>query len=162
MRAILYPENGTSQYRLRDVLGAILPFMGEDKTNQSVSKKAQEIVAENLEALIAIAPSGKQATGTFAKYVGVGNGTIDRLRKQDAKARISTLERISARFGLEVWHMLVPGLDPLNPPRLLSRAEVERNARLEQVIGELRPPPLALPTTIPKRVAHRSRKRVTK
>ena len=131
--------------------------MGETLKNQSVRRRSEEIVAENLETLIAAAPMDKRATGTFAKYVGVGNGTIDRLRKQDAKARISTLERIATRFQLEVWQLLVPGLNLENRPRLMTDAERSIHARFQQVVDDMQAPQPTIHAS--KRVAHSRRRK---
>lgn len=141
--------------------------MGEKLLNQGLAgykKKAHEVVAENIEMLIAAVPEDRRATNKFAKYVGVGNGTIDRLRKGDAKARVSTVERIGAKFGLEVWQMLVPGLDLDNRPRVLTPKERTRHDKVQMMIGELQDEDTPLPIANsqdrqPKRVAHKRTKK---
>lgn len=143
--------------------------MGESlKQTTPRRKKPEEVVAENIEALIASAPEGAKTTLGFAKYVGVGNGTIDRLRKGDAAARVSTLATIAAKFKLDAWQLMIEGLDPATPPHLLTPSEQALYAKFESLMGDLKdrgyqPPPVEqdLPVRAEpmKRTAHRFRKR---
>jgi hypothetical protein len=54
------------------------------------------------------------ATGGVLKEAG--QGTYDRLLDETKDVGIDVLRRIAGAFGLEVWHLLVPALDPAKPP----------------------------------------------
>jgi transcriptional regulator with XRE-family HTH domain len=42
--------------------------------------------------------------------------TIGRILSMDMSPTADMLDRIAQVFGLEAWQMMVPGLDPTNPP----------------------------------------------
>jgi hypothetical protein len=55
----------------------------------------------------------------LAQDTGIGNGTAQRINEMTSDASLSTIEAVALRYGLEAWHVLVPGLDPKNPPVFL-------------------------------------------
>jgi hypothetical protein len=56
----------------------------------------------------------------------VSNGTLDRMRRATAAARIDQVELVAKAFGLEAWQLMVPSLEPRNPPVLAAATEAER------------------------------------
>lgn len=63
---------------------------------------------------------------------GVGRGTVQRIRDGEAATRLTSLNAIAEAFDIEVWQLLVPGLDPDHLPRVVAPGSVEeRLARLE-------------------------------
>lgn len=75
----------------------------------------------NVEKLRMIRGGGKRMEGAraFAKYCGVGEGTIWRIAQQGS-SDIEILDMIARKFGLQAWHLMIPGLDPIAPPVLPS------------------------------------------
>lgn len=55
----------------------------------------------------------------LAQDTSIGNGTAQRINEMTSDASLSTIEAVALRYGLEAWHVLVPGLDPKNPPVFL-------------------------------------------
>ena len=87
---------------------------------------ARHWLSENLKALMAARPT----LGTFAKITAAGgptNGTLDRIRRQTAGVSVDQTDLLAAVFGLETWQLLVPNLQPNNPPIVLGAGgETER------------------------------------
>lgn len=72
---------------------------------------------------------------------GVAQSTIGRiLADKGENARIETLERIAKAYGLQAWQLLIPGVNPKNPPMLRVAGEVEKAlyARLEDALEGLK------------------------
>jgi hypothetical protein len=86
---------------------------------------SRQVVAANLKALMASHP----ALDTFPKIVaanGPSNGTLDRIRRMTASTTIDTLDVLAKVYGLEAWQLMVPNLDPTNPPMLSHVAEAQQ------------------------------------
>jgi transcriptional regulator with XRE-family HTH domain len=90
---------------------------------KTITKTAGEILADNLQRVIA----ARQLTNKqFADLVGIGNGTIDRIRKNQVSATVTSIEQIANFLECEAWQLLVPNFNPSNPPVLTSQSETER------------------------------------
>jgi transcriptional regulator with XRE-family HTH domain len=77
------------------------------------------IVAANVQTLIDYARDRKQPFSdqkSLAKAAGVSMSTIARIRKQEAGTSVDVLESIAKCYGLQAWQLLMPNLDPTNPP----------------------------------------------
>lgn len=99
---------------------------------------SRQVLAANLKALMASHPS----LDTFTKIVEAGgpsNGTLDRMRRMTAGASIDQLDTLAKVYGLEPWQLLVPNLDPTNPPMLatISKQQLEMLERIKQAAKEL-------------------------
>lgn len=62
----------------------------------------------------------------LARECKVGPATIMRIKEQKTSVGLEVLEKLADHFGLAVWQLLVPGLDPHNPPALQPVSEAER------------------------------------
>lgn len=145
---------------------------------------AKTAIADNLTRLIELQKARGGPLSSFSKIeeateaVGhkVGRSTVQRIAKGETPAELDNLEAIARAFDLEPWQLLVPGMDPSNPPVLQTPSHMERNlyARLKQLVAEeglaayaAEPPSTprrSLPTPIPAEDAPRMplRKRATK
>lgn len=99
---------------------------------------SRQVLATNLKALMASHP----ALDTFGKIVAAGgpsNGTLDRIRRMESGASIDQLDTLAKIYGLEPWQLLVPNLDPTNPPMLaaISAKQMEMLERIKQAAKEL-------------------------
>ena len=65
--------------------------------------------------------------------VKVGRGTVQRIRDGEAQTRLSSLHAIAAAFRIEVWQLLVPGLNPSSLPRLAEGSIGELEARIARL-----------------------------
>ena len=61
----------------------------------------------------------RMSWSAFAADCKIGNGTAQRINEMTADPALSTLESIADRYGLQAWHVLLPLLDPKNPPVFL-------------------------------------------
>lgn len=68
-----------------------------------------------------------------AKACKVGRGAVQRIKERDAATRLSSLQSIAGAFGIEVWQLLTPGLDPDSLPHLTTDPDslAARLARVE-------------------------------
>lgn len=79
----------------------------------------------NLQALM-VKHWGGENLNRLARECKIGPGTASRIKEQRTSVGLDTLEKIADHFGLAVWQLLVPGLDPNNPPALQPVSPVER------------------------------------
>ena len=97
------------------------------------------VLRENLLALMKNnADEGQSALSRRSK---VAQSTIGRiLAEKGENARVETVERIANAYGLHAWQLLIPGLNPKNPPMLRVQGDVEKAlyARLEDALEGLK------------------------
>lgn len=77
----------------------------------------------------------------FARECKIGPASATRIKEAKTSVGLAVLSRIAARFELQPWHLLLPDLDPGNPPvGFLSDREKKLYERLkrghEVAIGE--------------------------
>lgn len=76
-------------------------------------------VAENIAVLQQYARDHK---GTYVDDASIATkakltpSTVGRVRKGQIATAIDTLDAIAKVYGLRAWQLLIPGLDPSNPP----------------------------------------------
>lgn len=73
---------------------------------------------DNVNRLMAASKDLKTVKQLHARS-GVSTGTIDRLRRAEAATGIDNIGAIAAAFDLQPWQLLVPDLQPTNPPVLV-------------------------------------------
>lgn len=78
---------------------------------------ALEVLAENLEAL-RIAARDLNTQPKIAKKAGFDQKTAWRIFNKVNEPTLEQLSKFAKAFGLQPWQLLVPGLDPINPPAL--------------------------------------------
>lgn len=100
------------------------------------------VLANNLAALMNYAAesesveAGPASQKALAGLTGLGRGTIQRAlgRSKDLTAvGIDTLEALARAYGLQAWELLLPGLDPRNPPIVITPAAQLLSARFKTV-----------------------------
>lgn len=93
-----------------------------------------KIVQENTEALFALAARDPEfldraSPVRLEEYIAeqkwedrVGKSTIYRMFNGEGPVGADTLELVARAFNLQAYHLLIPGLDPANPPVVLTSA----------------------------------------
>lgn len=97
-------------------------------------KTARTILSENLKALMATHP-GLDTCKAIAKAGGPSNGTVERILNSKVGASIDQLDLLANIYELEPWQLLVPGLDPTNPPILahISAQQLEMLSKIKRL-----------------------------
>lgn len=75
----------------------------------------------------------------LSKRSGVPRGTVHRIKMGSLNCRIDNLDAIAQAFELSAWHLMIPGLDPTNPPVYLSEREKALYSRMAETARELHP-----------------------
>lgn len=84
------------------------------------------VLWENICRLMGYAPGEKgPSIDAVQRRVGVGRGTVQRIKEKSAAAQLDSLTTIAAKLGVPVWKLLQP-LDELPPPasHVSARARV--------------------------------------
>jgi transcriptional regulator with XRE-family HTH domain len=101
---------------------------------------------QNLEALM-LYRYGSVNLSKLAVDCGFSQSTATRIKQQGTAVGIDRLEMIARAFGLATWQLLVPGLDPKNPPALQPVTQRERElydkimSAAKAIVAEPGPPP---------------------
>lgn len=83
----------------------------------------KKVLSENLTRLLA---TRSESRLDLSRKMGVADGSLGRIKYGTGNPTLEALEGIARFFRLEVWHLFIPNLDPLNPPKLPgSGPEVE-------------------------------------
>lgn len=88
-----------------------------------------------------LTPEGRRGINKFADWVGVANGTVDRIEKGATDPQLSHLIRIAAKYeahGIQLWHLFVAGLNPADLPAYLTSKERQFHEQAEKAYAELR------------------------
>jgi transcriptional regulator with XRE-family HTH domain len=94
-------------------------------------------VAINLRSLIAA--SRQRTVNAWAVRNVMVQSTVNRIVNGTMDPTVSMLEAIAKKFGLAAWQLLVPDLDPEDPPVLRSASAQEKAlfSRLKDAMTEL-------------------------
>lgn len=102
------------------------------------------VLRTNLKALMAKAlREGNPDLGRqirLGKKARVGQATIGRILSDEGEdSGVETVAKLAGAFGLEPWQLMVPGMDPGNPPVLqpVTKAEKELYRRLKEAADEI-------------------------
>jgi DNA-binding Xre family transcriptional regulator len=57
----------------------------------------------------------------LADETGLSLSSVQRVMKAQVSPTLDTLAAIAPRLGVEVWQLLIPNIDPLELPRVLSK-----------------------------------------
>ena len=101
--------------------------------------RIRQIVADNLKRLMDLRPN-LNTLPKIAQAGGPSNGTLDRIRRLEVGCSIDQLAKIAEVFELDAWQLLVPNLQPNNPPILLGaggQAERELWAKVDSLMSEI-------------------------
>jgi transcriptional regulator with XRE-family HTH domain len=86
---------------------------------------ARKTLRTNLQALMDY-KHGPRTQSALHRKSKVAQATIGRiLRDSGENARIETDEALAKAYGLDAWQLMVPGMDPANPPVLRSASKEE-------------------------------------
>jgi hypothetical protein len=153
-----------------------IPLKGQGPCNaarMTKTMKLQDVIAHNVNRLMELdSRQDVRTTLKLAKKAGVSNGSVHRMRNAMVACQIDTLAAVAAVFGLEAWHLFIPGIDPKDKPTLLFARDRERQERIAAMVHELqqyeagrdpgddgtRRAAASPPTATGKRIAHRKRR----
>jgi hypothetical protein len=95
------------------------------------------VLWENVAALMQHHWGGENLT-RLAREAKVGPGTCSRIKAQQTSVGVDIIATIAAVWDLQPWHMMVPNLDPANPPVLwITRTEADLYRRMREAAKEL-------------------------
>lgn len=95
----------------------------------------KRVLWENVAGLMRKRWQGENLT-RLARESGCGPGTATRLKECQTSVGVDVLEKIAGVFDLEPWQLLVPGLDPAQPPTLQPFSDEER-ALYERLVADV-------------------------
>lgn len=101
----------------------------------------REVVAANVQTLIDYArdhdrPYGDQKA--LAKKARIAMSTVARIRKAEVGVSVDVLEAIANAYGLSAWQLMMPNLDPTNPPVVcITASERALYRKLKSAAAEL-------------------------
>lgn len=136
---------------VRQVFAACKPHIFQRESGNILPMDYRQLLAANLTALMAVHGLSAKQLGTKATYLDgpkkgkpISERTVRNVMHNYAGSSalgLHGLGALAAYFGIEVYHLLVPGLDPLTQPMLRSESwmenEVERRvaARLPGAVA---------------------------
>lgn len=98
-------------------------------------RKAIEIIADNLQILKIDRKIASD--NALAKLAEVDQKSVWRIMRHEQSPTIDMLEKLAKPFGLHAWQLLIPNLDPKNPPVfVMTDTERELYCRLARMASE--------------------------
>jgi DNA-binding phage protein len=127
----MHPTIGTLAFSVK----APMPCVSGDDTADMIDLAVE--LAANLAALMA-ATEDLRTQAAVGKRAGVDQRTVGRILNREHSPNLLQIQKLAAAFGLQPWQLLVPHLDPANPPVVhLTQAERELYARVRRAARQL-------------------------
>jgi len=82
--------------------------------DENIMRRPVETIADNLQALKA--DRQIPSDNALAKLANVDQKTVWRIMRHEQSPTVDMLEKLAKPFGLHAWQLLIPNLDPKNPP----------------------------------------------
>lgn len=96
------------------------------RPSEPAPKTATNVVLwANLKALMT-EQYGKENLTRLAREAKIGPGSATRIKNQQTAIGFDVLEKVARVFNLFPWQLLVPGLQPKDPPVLRVASEAEK------------------------------------
>ena len=92
-----------------------------------------EVLSANLNRLMD-EPDPPITQVAVSKVSGLPQRTISRIKRGEVSPQLDSIDALARAFGLSPWQLLVPGLDPRNPP-LLRSASPEEKALYDRILA---------------------------
>jgi len=86
-----------------------------------LAKPPEQVLADNLKRLMEHYPA-LNSENKVAKAGRISQRTVNRARNA-IQIKLDSLQGLARAFGLAPWQMLIPDLDPANPPLLAATKE---------------------------------------
>ena len=76
----------------------------------------------------------------LSREAKIGPGTASRIKASETSVGLDVLQKVADAFHVQPWQLLVPEMDPQNPPVLLpiSKEELDLYERLKGVVREFK------------------------
>lgn len=113
------PHNTTSgrfSNRIRNV------FFGTMQDMKTLPYNPAEVLWANVSAAMRL-HWGRENLTRLGKEAGIGPGGATRLKQQKTSVGLDVLTRVAMLFDLHPFHLLLPNLDPANPPVMPMTAQ---------------------------------------
>jgi len=95
------------------------------------------ILSTNVKALM-LASEDLRTQAALGKRSGIDQRTVGRILNEEHSPQLKQIDAIASAFGLLPWQILIPGLDPKNPPVCeLTRVEKELYDKLRKLVTQL-------------------------
>jgi hypothetical protein len=108
-------------------------------TQLDMRKSPARVIAENLAAAMLhhdlVTPhTGEPSQSALSRKSGADQRTIGRILHQDQSPTVDMLEKLATALDLHAWQLLIPNLDPKNPPVfILSKTERDFYRRIDEL-----------------------------
>ncbi len=110
---------------------AHLPLIFLDDAD--MDNPSRKVLADNLARLMRLGEPDHLTQAVVGKKAGCNQRTIGRLLTCDQAPTTDILDGLASAFDLMAWQLLVPGLDPGNPPvNHVTEAEKRLYERLKE------------------------------
>jgi hypothetical protein len=112
-------------------------FFRHDDGHENASYVPAEVLWDNVSAAMRL-HWGKENLTRLGKEAGIGPGGATRLKQQKTSVGLDVLARVAILFDLHPFHLLLPNLDPANPPVMpMTPQEQEFYATLKTAFKRL-------------------------
>ena len=130
------PSLGTHALKVKAAVPCYTQHMPSDgrQHDEMNAKQIEDMAAEALADNVArlLDANGKMTQPRLAKKAGLDQKTIWRIVKKSNSTTLATISAVAAAFELQAWQLLVPGLQPNNPPvYAMNKTERELYERIK-------------------------------
>lgn len=100
------------------------------------------VLRDNVEALIrhryGSKKNGQVVWHKLVSEEGIANGNAQRIKDADTSIGVKLVHQVAERFNLQAWQLLVPNLDPSNPPVFaMTAAERQLYSKIREAAQNL-------------------------
>lgn len=104
-----------------------------------MGKPVAAVIAENLAAAMRyhgfVTPNtGEPSQSGLSKKAGVNQRTVGRILNRDQSPTVEMLEKLAVALDMHAWQLLIPNLDPANPPVfVMSKTERDFYRKVDEL-----------------------------
>lgn len=124
MRPDVTPIFGSTQYTLA------FPYAGLASA-ENLNMPIRKVLSDNFRRLREINPRLRDFKD-ITQISNVSNGTLGRIHACTTATKIDTLADLAGAYGLEAWQLLVPEMNPVDPPAIKGAKPSAHKSRTEK------------------------------